>query len=466
MGYNEDTLQTNVGTKTVTIGGTAMDYLIGLDIGTSSVKGVLLATDGNVRFAGKESFVYTYPCEKGVEISAEAYLQTCCRLLRRLTAELPTEGTLRGVCAAAASGNLLLLDKDGKPSTPIYNWQDHRVSDECTAVLGADFDREAYYRKIGWGFLPHSFPLAMLCWLKVHKPELLAEAGKVCMSTEYLFHSLTGNWGISNSAGTPFYLIDQRQDAYIPEVLNALGIKEDQLPPVSTAGELLGYVTPEGTALSGLPTGTAVYLGTFDHPSAARAAGILHQGQLLLSCGTSWVCFYPLRERSAAIDAHMLVDPFLSDFGGCWAGMASLSSISVRIERYIRRYIADTGNIFDVFAEEAAKSAPGAGGLVLDLYSDTEITGYPKCHIARAVMEAVVRLLQDQLAQMESHGIAVKEAVMVGGPSECPLWGQVIEEMTGLRVLPGKGAYTGAEGAAILAGIGAGIWKNEQEALR
>lgn len=443
-----------------------MDYLIGLDIGTSSVKGVLLSADGSFRFTGKESFSYTYPREGGVEIGAEEYLQTCCRLLKTLSAKLPADGRLLGVCAASASGNLLLLDKDGKPSTPIYNWQDHRVTDECAQVLGPDFDPEAYYRKVGWTFLPNSFPLAMLCWLKTHQPELLESASKVCMSTEYLFYRLTGNWGISNSAGTPFYLIDQQRDEYIQKTLEILAIDEKKLPPVASAGAFLGYVTEEGTSLSGLPAGTPVYLGSFDHPSAARAAGVLKQGQMLLSCGTSWVCFYPLRQRTSAIDAHMLVDPFLSDFGGCWAGMTSLSSISARIEAYIRRYIADAGDIFAAFAEEAAKSAPGAGGLTLDLYSDAEITGYPKCHIARAVMEAVVRLLQAQMETLKGFGIEVKEAVMVGGPSECPLWAQVIAQMTGLSVHASHGSFSGAVGAAMLAGISAGLYANEQEACK
>ena len=433
-----------------------MEYYIGLDIGTSSVKGVLLSADGSFRRTGKEPFIYHHPCPGGVEIEAEAYLDSCCRLLKHLNSQLPEDGKIAGICAASASGNLLLLDEAGTPATPIYNWQDTRVEGETLQVLGADFDGNAHYKATGWPYLPHSFPLALLCWLKVHRPELLSKAGNVCMSTEYLFYKLTGCWGISGSAGSPFYLIDQEAGKYIPEILEKLGIPENKLPPVGKAGDFLGGITEAGAERTGLPVGTPVYLGTFDHPAAARGAGILEEGQLLLSCGTSWVCFCPLKERKQAVAAGMIVDPFLSYQGGCWAGMFSLASISARIEAFIRRYIADTGDIFDVFAEEAAKSQPGAGGLVLDLYSDEPVVGYPRHHIARAVMEAVVRLLQGQLKRLENHGIRVAEAVMVGGPSECPLWGEVIREMTGIRVLPGKGAHTGAEGAARIAAAAKG----------
>ena len=151
-----------------------MEYLIGLDIGTSSVKGVLLSAEGDFRRTGKEAFIYSHPFPAGVEISAEAYLESCCRLLRTLAAQVPEGGVLRGVCAASASGNLLLLDRDGSPTTPIYNWQDSRVEDETARVLGADFDGYAHYVTTGWPFLPQSFPLSMLCWLKIHSPELLA----------------------------------------------------------------------------------------------------------------------------------------------------------------------------------------------------------------------------------------------------------------------------------------------------
>lgn len=443
-----------------------MNYLIGLDIGTSSIKGVLLAADGSAQYTGKELFRYTQPGPKQVEISAQAYLDTCCALLRRLTARLPADGKLCGICAASASGNLLLLDQAGEPLTPIYNWRDNRTTWESEAVLGADFDTEAFYRKVGWPYFGTGFPLATLCWLKCHCPELLAECGKVCMSTEYLFYRLTGCWGISTSAGTPFYLIDQCSADYIPQLLQPFSVEQHQLPPVGKTGMLLGRITEQGTGLCGVPEGTPVYLGTFDHPSAARAAGILKEGQMLLSCGTSWVAFFPVAERNKIVAANMLADPFLSHRSGCWAGMASVAAISGRIETYIRRYVADEGDIFGVFADEARKSQPGAGGLRIDLLSDEPIGEHPRCHIARAIMEATVRLLKEKLDALKALGIEANELIMVGGPSEEPLWAQIIAEMTGISVQICHGAYAGAVGAAMVAGISAGLYADEAEAGR
>ena len=442
-------------------------YLIGMDIGTSSVKGVLTAADGSRKVTARKEFVYDRPGDGRAEIPAERYLETCYALLRTLAEQVPDGGKLMGVSAASASGNPLLLAKDGTPLTPIINWQDVRVTDETDRTLGK-WDKESYYRSTGWQFDGKTFPLADLCWYRVHHPELLDAGGTVCMSTEFLNRELTGKWGIGTSAGTPFYLIDQETGTYRKDVLDLLGIAENRLPPVLPTGSVLGGVTKEGSEASGLPEGTPVAVGTFDHPSAARGVGILREGQLLLSCGTSWVGFYPIDDRKRVLDAGMLCDPFLSENGGPWAGMVSLESFSGNLEAYVRRYIADAGDIYGALTSLAAESESGAGGLAIDPLAepdDARILAYPKKHIARAIMEGTVRRLAVRIREIAEKGIAAKEAVMVGGPSERPLWAQLIAEQTGLAVRVMHGAYAGAVGAAMLAGISAGIWKNEEEAL-
>ena len=116
-------------------------YLIGLDIGTSSVKGVLISADGSRRTTERKEFVYDRPGDGRAEIPADRYLETCYSLLRSLAERIPEGGRLMGVSEASASGNPLLLGKDGAPLTPIINWQDVRVTDEARRVLG-DWDTE------------------------------------------------------------------------------------------------------------------------------------------------------------------------------------------------------------------------------------------------------------------------------------------------------------------------------------
>ncbi len=446
-----------------------MNYLIGLDIGTSSVKGVLVSADGKELVTGRSPFVYDHPEEGWFEISAEKYLGACYDVLKQLTAALPAGAKVCGLSAASASGNLVLLDQNNQALTPVFNWQDTRVTYEFPQIFGEDFDKVAYFDRIGWRYSGKGFPIGHLCWEKIHHPEHLTPDTKVMMSTEYLYTMLTGTAAISTSAATPSYLVDQRTGEYIKETLEALDLKESQLPRVAKVGEIVGTVTAEAAAKTGVPEGTPVMVGTFDHPSAARAVGVLEIGQMLLSCGTSWVGFCPITDRKIAIDNCFMAEPFLSEKGGTWACLVSVASISNRIEVFVRRYIANSGNIYGEFAKQAALSEKGSGGLVIDLLSDdqdAEISKYPKHHIARAIMEATARMVKEKLDSMAASGVSTTSAVMVGGPSENPMWPVVLHEITGLDVTVQTGAHAGAIGAAIVAGIAAGLYEDEKAAQK
>ena len=119
-----------------------MNYLIVLDIGTSSIKGVLMTQDGEITKTARGGFRYTKPCTGGLEIQAEEFASVCLSTIKELATA--ADGNICGVCASSASGNLVVVDKNGKASTPIYNWQDTRVTTEAKEVLG-EMDLTAFY---------------------------------------------------------------------------------------------------------------------------------------------------------------------------------------------------------------------------------------------------------------------------------------------------------------------------------
>ena len=438
-----------------------MEYLIGLDIGTSSVKGILMTTEGTVVQNAKEQFTYELLDNGGVEIGAEDYLTACFRALQKLSMAAK-DGVIKGVCASSASGNLLLLDKEGRPMTGIINWQDKRVTGEARELL-KDMDFEAFYRCVGWPYSFKAFPLSQLCYMKKHNPQLLNDCAMACMSTEYLYYVLTGRWGISTSAGTTYYLIDQQKGQYMQELLGLLGMNESQFPPIMPCGQTLGTVKKEIERICGIPEGTPVVLGSFDHPSAARGAGVLQEGEMLLSCGTSWVAFFPISNREKGTNARMLVDPFLSP-DGCYGAMSSIASVSGRIQLYVHRYIDDSVDAFQKLSALAKQSQAGANGLVinpLEEPDDEKISVYEQKDIARAIMEGTVTLLNKRLDDLAKQGIAAKSAVMVGGPSEDPYWISLIQEMCNISVRVVHGSFAGAVGAAVIAGVGVGEYESE-----
>lgn len=441
-----------------------MDYFIGLDIGTSSVKGALVTAEGGVEHSTKETFSYEVLENGGVEYCVQAYLDACFQVLKELAGEVKG-GNIKGICASSASGNMVLLDKEGRPMTPLISWQDKRVTNEARELL-SDLDTDVFYEMIGWPYGFRAFPLSQLSYMKKYNPQLLSDCGMVAMSTEYLYYVLTGAWGISTSAGTTYFLIDQQKGEYIKPLLELLGISQCQLPPILPCGAVVGTVKADMEAQCGIPSGTPVVLGSFDHPSAARGVGVLKEGEMLLSCGTSWVAFFPILNREKGIRARMLVDPFLAP-NGCYGAMVSIPSLSGRLQLYVQRYIDDSQQAFQKLSELAKQSKSGANGLrinPLEEPEDEKIKGFCKADIARAIMEGTVTLLKHRLDDLAEKGVFAQSAIMVGGPSEDPYWISLIEEICDMHVRVVHGSFAGAVGAAIIAGIGVGEYENEEAA--
>ena len=438
--------------------------LIGLDLGSSSVKGVLLDLCGNLLAeVSRENRLLT-PQAGWVELDPAAHLENVCGILRELSDATP-DGVL-AVAMAAASGNTVLTTAAGEPLGPIISWMDERTAAHAPTVLSG-LETEAVRRITGWPCV-NSFPLAHLAWLQENRPELVRRAGHVGMDTDWLLYQLTGRWCMDHSTATTFHLQDQCTGDYHPPFLDRLGIRRETLSELVQSGHPVGTLRPELARRTGLSENTLLVTGCFDHPAAARAAGVIEPGMLMLSCGTSWVGFVPCETREAALDARMLCDPFLSDTGGPWAGMFSVPRIGLTVAAYIDQVIAPDippEQRLRVFDELAAASPPGARGVTIDLREPLRRPAAADASdVSRAVMESAARLIAERLDSLRAAGFAHRRAVMVGGPSRSPVWPAIVAALTGLDVTVG-GRAAGARGAAMLAGIGAGVYADERVAL-
>jgi sugar (pentulose or hexulose) kinase len=353
------------------------------------------------------------------------------------------------VAMAAASGNTLLTDDNGEPLINIINWMDQRAVKRLPDVL-ADIKPEKIRQIVGWPCVD-IFPLAHLAWLREHQTDLYRNAGHYCMNTDWLLFKLTGNWVMDHSTATTFHLQDQVAGSYYKPFLEMLDISEIKLSQLVVSGAVAGHITEATSHDTGLPVGAAVVAGCFDHPAAARSVGVIEPGQLMLSCGTSWVGFFPEMFRQRIVDAELLCDPFFSGHGGPWGAIFSVPMIGRTIDWYVDNVIApgemDKMRIFD---ESAAEALPGADGLIIDLNKKPEFIDADRKNISRAVMEGVVGLLKEKIKQLEPYGFKFNEAVMVGGPSKSPVWPEIVADITGLKLSVGS-AHVGAKGAAMLA---------------
>ena len=424
-------------------------FSIGLDLGTSSVKAVLFSKEDGV--VAKESSEFEYApsyLPDGSEylgIDMEAFYGNICSVLKKLGEKLPENSKLCGLAMASASGNTVICDNDGKALVDGYSWLNRAMSEEIAEIFGSDFGADVR-ETVGWALAP-SFPLGHLSHLRLHAPEILDSCAVVCMATEYVLHRLTGQWGIDVSTATPFYLADQKKRQWNEEYLSRLGIPKEKLPPLKGCGDLLGEINQKGAEDSGLPLGTKVFLGSFDHPTAARACNIERQGDLLISCGTSWVCFFPMENRSEIIKNQLLSDPFLTP-AGPWGAMSSLARASERIKEIVDKYIGTGEDKFLLLDKYSAAALRGADGLSFDPMGDVpDLGSYSKENIARALMEGIAKALKARIG----HLVKVERITMCGGPSVSPVWRAVLADVFGVPVEVTYGPHSGAVGAAMYA---------------
>ena len=436
-----------------------MEYLIGLDIGTSAVKGALLKTDGALVKTVDKEFEYIVK-GKFKLLDPEDFCGRCFDVIKALAGF--ADGRIAAICACHASGNPLFLDGELKPLTNIIGWQSEIEQSDIDAVY-TKAEQDAFYRTVGWGFF-NGMVAADLAYIKVQRPEILEKTKFLTMSAEYMNYKITGKWGVSRSMGTPFYIIDQEKGEYYKPTLDKFGITVDMLPPIYEKGAVLGTVLPAMADRLGVDTDTKIVLGSFDHPSGALGSGVLEPGQLLLSCGTSWVELFPVTDREFALSTGGLVDRFALN-GAPWCVMKSLESIAVKIDQRREHFFGVVPHaVFDGCAGEAEF---GCGGLEFD-FTDADFErakGYDKKNIARAIIEGAAKLLKDNLKKLEKCGLNADSITAIGGITNSPICTRIISEVLGKKIKVVNGQSAGAVGSALLAGIGLGIYKNEREAF-
>jgi len=456
-----------------------MQLLIGLDLGTSTIKGILISLQGD-RIASAKRETHLLRPEPGfVELSAEEHYGTVCDVIHELASNAPPGGTITALALSGATGNTVLLDENGAPQSHGISWLDERCVGKGHEVLpGLDFDQ--IHDVVGWPWAER-FPLAHLAYLKKYRRPIYRKASHYGMLLDYCYLRLTGKRGLDFSTATTFYLQDQQNRCWHMPFLNELEIPPNSLPDLHPSGQALEYLSQTAAFDTGLDTGTLVVLGAFDHPSAARGTGAIHIGDLLLSCGTSWVGFYPIANRQLPLSLELLIDPFLQPRGP-WGTMFSLARIGVNIEQFIDAWvISGTDRTagrskYAVFNDLARGATPGAHGLFINPFresqkslNDTKLDRLPAAHtredIARAIMEGAAFELKRKILELAHSGIEARQIAFVGGPSQSPIWPQIVSDITGLELSLSDGQTAGAVGAAMLAGIGAGIFANEEEAI-
>jgi len=438
---------------------------IGLDLGSTAMKAVLISESGEVLDSAGERIVFRESDQIAIrEIDTDDYFNRIFKLLKRMSSQVEE---VRAVSWVAASGNLLFLSPTGTPLTPLISWLDTSPLSSNLTAEDAGFTDEEIYTTVGWPFTLQ-FPFGRLFWLHQQRPDLFSEHNRVCMNNDYLGELLTGQWAVDASTATTFYMYDQQKIRKHLPFIKAVGLEPEQVPEIYPVGHRLGSVTQETAEATGLQTSTEIVLGSFDHPGAARALQLHASSQLMFSCGTSWVGCVILPDRETGLQKRMLIDPYESKNGGNWFGMFSLTSIGQFFDAWVIDFMKFTGftegnpfKEFDALAIKCRKEDPVpvidpiANSLTHNLF-DKLCTTWEVSAIARGVLEGVVFRMKKLVIEKGIELNTLAEILLVGGPTESAVWPEIIADVFQKKVVIRFGKTAGAVGAAVIAARGIG----------
>jgi xylulokinase len=458
-----------------------MNYLIGIDIGTSATKTVLFDEECRGIASASAEYPLYQPQNGWAEQKPEdwkaAVIQTIRVVLEK--SAVPAK-SVKGIGLSGQMHGLVMLDEDNAVIRPAIIWCDQRTAAECREIT----EKVGYKRLIEITANPAltGFTASKILWVRKHEPENYRRCRHILLPKDYIRYCMTGDYATEVSDASGMQLLDVPHRCWSDEVLQKLSIDPSLLGKVYESPEVTGKITQDFAALTGLSTSTVVVGGAGDNAAAAIGMGIVEDGRAFTTIGTSGVVFAHTSQMK--FDSQGRVHTFCCAVPGCWhvMGVTLAAGLSLKWFRdtlggdYVLRGIAEHRDPYDLMNDDAAKVPVGSNRLIYLPYLMGERTPHldPDCRgvffglsaihtkadMIRSIMEGVSYSLRDCNEILLDMGVPVKEMMACGGGGKSPIWRQMLADMYGCTVKTSKSQEGPALGAAILAGVGSGMFQD------
>ena len=458
------------------------DYLMGIDVGTSACKVSVFDGDGQLVAAASSGYALKTPRAGWVEQDPDDWWRAVCAACKEALSGLDA-GRVAGVGIDGQSWSAVALDRAGRPLCPTPIWMDTRAEGLCRELktrLG-----ERLFAVSGNPLSP-SYTLPKVLYWQRHAPDMLAHTDKVLQCNGYIVYRLTGALSHDISQGYGWQVFDQRRLAWDRELCREVGLPERLLPELAACHEVVGQVTGDAAAATGLMPGTPVVAGGLDAACGTLGAGVLHAGQTQEQGGQAGGMSICIEAYAAdprlILSAHVAPGTWLLQ-GGTTGGGGTLNWFARELAGYAAQTAKERGcSVFEVLSEEAEAVPPGSDGLLFLPYMSGERSplwdpnargvffglGYDKGrgHLVRAMMEGTAFALQHNLEVAAAAGAEVATMVTVGGAGNSRVWTQIKCDVTGKPIEVARSDTATTLGAAMLAGVGVGLYPDFDTAVR
>jgi xylulokinase len=458
-----------------------MPHLLGIDVGTGGTRAIVVDAAGRIIGSATDEHVpFASPQIGWAEQDPRDWWRAACGAVRAALAA----GTLTGgdITAVGVSGQMhgsVLLDDAGEVIRPALIWCDQRTDAECRAIT----EKVGAARLIELTSNPAltGFTLPKLLWVRTHEPQAWARVAAVLLPKDYVRGRLTGDRAtdVADASGTLLFDVAGRQ--WSGDMLDAMDIDAAVLPRAYESPEVTGTVSPDGAAATGLRQGTPVVAGGGDQAAGAVGMGIVRAGAVSATIGTSGVVF--AATDRPALDPAGRVHTFCHAVPGRWHIMGVTQGAGLSLRWFRDQFGAGPGNGRDPYermTEEAARVSAGADGVLwapylmgertphLDPHARAALVGlaasHTRAHVLRAVLEGVTFSLKDSFSIFEEMQVPVSGVRLGGGGARSALWRQIQADVYGYPVEIVEAEEGAAYGAALLAGVGGGVWRTVEDA--
>lgn len=453
-------------------------YFLGIDVSTTATKALLIDTTGEVTAVASTEYPFETPHPLWSEQDPALWWDGAQKSIRAVLAKSGVSpASIRGVGLTGQMHGLVLLDEAGNVLRPAILWNDQRTQAQCDTIHQR-IGREKFIQISGNVALT-GFTAPKILWVAENEPEIYRRARHILLPKDYIRYCLTGEYAMDKADGSGTVLFDLRQRGWSSEILDALQIPTEWLPPTFEGCEFTGGISPQAAGLTGLEAGTPVAAGGGDQAAQAVGVGAVEPGIVGLTVGTSGVVF--ATTPSALIEPQGRLHAFCHALPDAWHFMGVMLSAAGSLQWY--RDTLAPGVPFDALVNEATDIPAGSEGLQFLPYLSGERTPYPdphargafiglsirhsRAHMTRAVLEGVAFGLKDIFTLVQNAGL--KEITQVrasGGGTKSRLWRQILASALGSELVTVNTTEGAAFGAALLAGVGAGAWPDVRSACR
>jgi xylulokinase len=449
--------------------------LLGIDIGTGGTRALVIDESGRVLgSATHEHAAFASPQTGWAEQDPHDWWKACKLAIRQVLQATATPG--EEIACIGLTGQMhgaVLMDESHEVLRPALIWCDQRTEAECrwlTEKVGAE-------RLIELTCNPAltNFTLTKLLWVRKHEPAIWKRFRSFLLPKDYVRMMLTGVRAIDVAEASGTLLLDVANRRWSKPMLDAAELDERCLPALYESPDVVGQVTAQGAAETGLKAGTPVVAGAGDQSAGATGMGIMQPGAVSATIGTSGVVF--AASDRPALDPKGRIHTFCHSMPGRWhvMGVTQAAGLSLRWFRDNFGAGSDDGrDPYERLCDEAARIPAGCDGVIWTPYLMGERTphldpnaraalvglaaNHGRGHIVRAILEGVAFSLKDTLSIFEEMGVPANAIRLGGGGARSPLWRQIQADVYGQAVEIVAAEEGAAYGAAILAGVGAKTW--------